>query len=295
VRSALGLKLLGETYQTRVMLALVRIDGCDGLPWPRFRFDVPQYLVALRAAPRLWRIVASLHPEETDEVALGRDAIARYVRLTLGDGPFEVAWASAFSIHRRHAARFASGRVALAGDAAHLNSPVGGQGLNAGIADANVLAAVLTRALREGDGEALLSAYDLERRTAIVKTTEAYTDRATKLMLALPRSWPSPAVRRGGLAPSHPASRPAPDRHRHAAGLSGGGDGANVERGFLPLQKKPESPCVRASCSSSLALLGAAAGSAEAGAQNGVPSSARPRVRASQNQVTFSSTCPRRA
>jgi 2-polyprenyl-6-methoxyphenol hydroxylase-like FAD-dependent oxidoreductase len=208
VRSALGLKLLGETYQTRVMLALVRIDGCDGLPWPRFRFDVPQYLVALRAAPRLWRIVASLHPEETDEVALGRDAIARYVRLTLGDGPFEVAWASAFSIHRRHAARFASGRVALAGDAAHLNSPVGGQGLNAGIADANVLAAVLTRALREGDGEALLSAYDLERRTAIVKTTEAYTDRATKLMLALPRSWRRPLfVAAGWLLRIPPVAR----------------------------------------------------------------------------------------
>jgi 2-polyprenyl-6-methoxyphenol hydroxylase-like FAD-dependent oxidoreductase len=199
VRAALGLKLLGETYETRVMLALVRVDGCDGLPWPRFRFDVPEYLVALRAAPRLWRIVATLPGAESEEIALGRDAIARYVRLTLGDEPFDVEWASAYSIHRRHAAKFASGRVALAGDAAHLNSPVGGQGLNAGIADAKALAATLVRALRDGDGETLLAGYDLERRTAIVKTTEAYTDRATKFVLAVPRSWRKPLFIAAGV------------------------------------------------------------------------------------------------
>jgi 2-polyprenyl-6-methoxyphenol hydroxylase-like FAD-dependent oxidoreductase len=192
VRTALGLRLLGETYETRVMLGLVRIDGCDGLPWPRFRFDVPEYLVALRAAPRVWRIIASLEPGTSDDTALGRDAIARYVRLTLGDEPFDVEWASSFSILRRHAARFASGRVALAGDAAHLNSPVGGQGLNAGIVDANALVATLVRALAQGDGETLLAAYELERRTTIVKTTEVYTDRATKFALALPRSWRRP-------------------------------------------------------------------------------------------------------
>ena len=193
VRAALGLKLLGETYAARVVLALVRVDGCDALPWPRFRFDVPEYLVALRAAPRLWRIVASLPRDRKDEEALARDAIARYVRLTLGDEPFEVEWASVFSIHRRHVARFASGRVALAGDAAHLNSPVGGQGLNSGIADAAALASTLARALRDGEGEALLRAYDEERRAAIVKKTEVYTDRATKFALALPRSWRRPA------------------------------------------------------------------------------------------------------
>ncbi len=198
VRAALGLKLLGETYETRVMLALVRVEGCDGLPWPRFRFDVPEYLVALRAAPRLWRIVATLPAAESEEAALGREEIARYVRLTLGEEPFDVEWASAYSIHRRHAAKFASGRVALAGDAAHLNSPVGGQGLNAGIADANALAATLVRALHDGDGETLLAGYDLERRTAIVKTTEAYTDRATKFALALPHSWRRPLFSAAG-------------------------------------------------------------------------------------------------
>ena len=151
-----------------------------------------------RSVPICLRL-AALPGAESEEIALGRDAIARYVRLTLGDEPFDVEWASAYSIHRRHAAKFASGRVALAGDAAHLNSPVGGQGLNAGIADAKALAATLVRALRDGDGETLLAGYDLERRTAIVKTTEAYTDRATKFVLAVPRSWRKPLFIAAGV------------------------------------------------------------------------------------------------
>ena len=187
VRAKLGLGLEGETYPTRIMLAVVEIeDRRDALPWPRLRFDGPEYLAALRFAPGRWRVIATLPAGESDAGALAQDTIAGYVRATLGDGPFQIEWASAFNIHRRHAPWFAVGRVALAGDSAHLNSPVGGQGLNAGIADAQNLAWKLAHALRGGDAMRLLASYNVERRHAILTSTERFTDRNTKLLLSIP-------------------------------------------------------------------------------------------------------------
>jgi 2-polyprenyl-6-methoxyphenol hydroxylase-like FAD-dependent oxidoreductase len=184
VRGLVGLSLEGETYPTKVMLAVVRIDDArDAQPWPRLRFDTPEYLAALRFAPQRWRIIAALKPGEPDAEALAPAAIARRVAATLGEGPFETEWASTFAIHRRHAARFVVGRVLLAGDAAHLNSPVGAQGLNTGLADAHNLAWKLAHVLRGGDCSALLASYDTERRYAIVRSTERFTDPITKLIL----------------------------------------------------------------------------------------------------------------
>jgi 2-polyprenyl-6-methoxyphenol hydroxylase-like FAD-dependent oxidoreductase len=74
----------------------------------------------------------------------------------LGAGPVEVLWASRFRIQRRASPRFRVGRVLLAGDAAHVHSPVGGLGMNAGIQDAANLAWKLAYALRGGDQERLL-------------------------------------------------------------------------------------------------------------------------------------------
>jgi 2-polyprenyl-6-methoxyphenol hydroxylase-like FAD-dependent oxidoreductase len=184
VRALLGLKLEGETYPNKLMLAVVHIDDeRDALPWPRLRLDTAEYLAALRFAPQRWRVIAALAPGESDAEALAPAAIARRVVATLGAGPFETEWASTFAIHRRRAANFVVGRVLLAGDAAHLNSPVGAQGLNAGIADAHNLVWKLAGALRGGDWIALLASYERERRFAIVNGTERVTDPATKLLL----------------------------------------------------------------------------------------------------------------
>ena len=75
------------------------------------------------------------------------------------------------------------GRVALAGDAAHLNSPVGGQGMNAGIQDSEVLCRCLLQALAEDDPRALES-YERERRESIEQGVNRFSDRLTRLFLA---------------------------------------------------------------------------------------------------------------
>jgi len=199
VRAKLGLALEGETYPTRIMLAVIGIDDArDRLGWPRLRFDGREYLAALRFAPGRWRVIAALSPDESDAEALTHDRIAEHVRATLGEGPFETEWASAFNVHRRRAPRFAVGRIALAGDSAHLNSPVGGQGLNGGIADAHNLAWKLANALRGGDAVRLLASYDVERRNAIATSTERFSDRLTKAMLSVPPGWRRPIFALGG-------------------------------------------------------------------------------------------------
>jgi len=104
----------------------------------------------------------------------------------LGPGPFALVWANTFHIHCRTSPRFRRGRVFLAGDAAHINSPAGGQGMNSGIQDAHNLAWKLARALAGGPAESLLGSYEAERRPVIVGNVDRFTDLLTRGILLAP-------------------------------------------------------------------------------------------------------------
>jgi 2-polyprenyl-6-methoxyphenol hydroxylase-like FAD-dependent oxidoreductase len=86
-----------------------------------------------------------------------------------------------FRIPRREAARFREGRVFLLGDAAHIHSPVGGQGMNMGIQDAFNLAWKLSLVLRKGNNPRLLDSYEAERKP-VDEAVIRQTDRATRLI-----------------------------------------------------------------------------------------------------------------
>jgi hypothetical protein len=125
-----------------------------------------------------------------DEIAEDADLenfLPSRVEALLGSGPFVTPWVSLFRTHARRAPRFRLGRVMLVGDAAHLNSPAGGQGMNAGIADTHNLAWKLVRALRGGDAELLLESYDVERREAIAAHIERFTDGLTRVAMLPPK------------------------------------------------------------------------------------------------------------
>src|SRR5207253_4554013 len=81
---------------------------------------------------------------------------------------------------------FRVGRVVLLGDAAHLNSPAGGQGMNAGIQDCHNLAWKLALVQRGGNAETLLKSYDSERYDAITRSVDVATDRPTKIGILAP-------------------------------------------------------------------------------------------------------------
>lgn len=184
VRERLGWLLEGKTYPTRLMLADVRLpDARNELPWPRARVDGGTLRFALRITPDLWRIISTLRETETEEASVSEAAIAERVGDLFGPGPFASIWASPFHIHCRTSPHFRLGRVLLAGDAAHINSPAGGQGMNSGIQDAHNLAWKLARVLSGGEAEALLASYEAERRPVILQGVDRFTDLLTRAVI----------------------------------------------------------------------------------------------------------------
>lgn len=195
VRDALDLPFEGFTYSLRPMLADIRIDEDDDQAWARVDISGKGYAFAVRIEPGLWRLVdlEAAAPRDLDSVP-DEEVEVQSVRL-LGRRPDGIPWASRFRLHLRAAPRFRVGNVLLAGDAAHVHSPVGGLGMNAGIGDAGNLAWKLAGALDGGHAERLLDSYDTERRAVVVGTVSRFTDILTRLFLQM-----GPVVRRTAFA-----------------------------------------------------------------------------------------------
>lgn len=97
------------------------------------------------------------------------------LRNAFGVEYLELNWLSTYRVHHRAAARFRVGPIFLAGDAAHVHSPVGAQGMNTGVQDAHGLACKLVDVLRRGGTDAALDRYEEERRPValrLVRTTD---------------------------------------------------------------------------------------------------------------------------
>jgi 2-polyprenyl-6-methoxyphenol hydroxylase-like FAD-dependent oxidoreductase len=120
----------------------------------------------------------------------------------------DVVWSSRFRLHHRVADRYRAGRVFLAGDAAHVHSPAGGQGMNTGIQDAMCLADALADVIAGRAGDSRLDRYETVRRP-VAERVVGFTDRMTRMATlhtarrcrvrnaVLSRIAGIPAVRRG--------------------------------------------------------------------------------------------------
>ncbi|MCX4988898.1 MULTISPECIES: FAD-dependent oxidoreductase [unclassified Streptomyces] len=168
VRRALGIGMTGETVDPDSMLvADVRISGLDRDNWHVFppREDTGGFLaICPLAGTEDFQVVAQF-PEGAD-VDLSLDGIRRTVAARSHLSPeavTEVRWASDFRPRAALADRFRAGRVFLAGDAAHIHSPAGGQGLNTSVQDAYNLGWKLGAVLRGEAHESLLDTYEEER------------------------------------------------------------------------------------------------------------------------------------
>jgi 3-(3-hydroxy-phenyl)propionate hydroxylase len=128
-----------------------------------------------------------------DEGALTRPEAmqARLKRFLPIAGDFEICGSNLYAVHQRVAKAFRVGRAILAGDAAHVNSPIGGMGLNSGVHDAFNLAEKLIRILRGEADETELDRYERQRRHIAVQHTQAQTIRNKRLLEER-----DPAVRR---------------------------------------------------------------------------------------------------
>lgn len=180
VRERLGWELVGKTYPTRLMLAdIVFDDPAFAPPWPVIARFESGFVAALRVDSRRWRLLGTLGKK----VDLDEPGVKQRAQTLFGGQSYSLEWSSEFHIHCRTSPHFRAQRVFLVGDAAHINSPVGGQGMNSGIHDAHNLAWKLARALSAATRPELLDSYEAERRPQVVKNVAARTDLATQLML----------------------------------------------------------------------------------------------------------------
>lgn len=123
-----------------------------------------------------WRAVFPAPADETDEEAMSDAAVHRRLsRLSEhGDPAADVVHRKTYRVHQRVAASFRSGRVFLAGDAAHVNNPIGGLGLNCGIHDAVEFAAAVTEVDRGAD-DVRLDLYERRRRELNIEFVQQQT------------------------------------------------------------------------------------------------------------------------
>jgi 3-(3-hydroxy-phenyl)propionate hydroxylase len=170
VRKWLGIEFDGFTYPESFLTLSTAYPIEKHLPWlsdVNYVADPPNWCVLLRV-PGLWRI---LLPQSDDASAADMLSDARkdkVFRDLLGpDAPvIKTEHRTVYRVHQRVAKSFREGRVILAGDAAHLNNPLGGFGMNSGIHDAWNLKDKLIAILQDkGDADALLDLYERQRRT----------------------------------------------------------------------------------------------------------------------------------
>lgn len=198
----------GAAYPIRPVLADARVpDERDELPWPRLHNERRGVTFAVRLRPGLWRIARLDGGELGRAEEVPNEEVAELAGTVLGTGSVEAAWASRYRIHRRGSPHFRVGPVLLAGDAAHVHPPLGGQGMNAGIHDAANLAWKLAQALSgRGDVERLLESYDVERQS-VASSVSWWANLNTRLFLQTPLAVRTGMLRLGPLLLAIPALR----------------------------------------------------------------------------------------
>lgn len=132
-----------------------------------------------------WRVVGILAPALRDRPDLDFEAVVPSIRQQAGERlAFQAcSWFSTYRIHHRRAARFRVGRCFLLGDAAHVHSPVGAQGMNTGLQDAANLGWKLARVAQGRAAPALLDSYEAERIPVADRLLDT-TDRAFRVIVS---------------------------------------------------------------------------------------------------------------
>lgn len=181
VRKWVGTEFDGFTYPEKFLCYTTNEPlerRIENLAYVNYVSDPEEWMVLLRV-PSLWRVLVPAEMEQPDVVLLGDAKKNDVFDRLLGDGERIVTeHRTIYRVHQRVAKSFLHGRVMLIGDAAHLNNPIGGFGMNSGIHDAFNLGEKLVRIYRHGaDADAELKAFDTQRRRTTHEFTQAQTIR----------------------------------------------------------------------------------------------------------------------
>lgn len=216
VREAAAIRFRGEAYGESFVLADVRMDWPLGAKEVSLFFSPAGMVVVAPLPDGSFRIVATMddapeHPEiaAIQQLLDARGPETRPCRIR------DVVWSSRFRVHHRLADSYRRGPFLLMGDAAHVHSPAGGQGMNTGLVDAIVLGNALTRVIRGYATDAVLDDYSRLRRMAAQEVLPL-TARLTRVATVR-----SPAGRKSRNLILRLLNRSAPFKNKLSMGLSG--------------------------------------------------------------------------
>lgn len=215
VRQAAEIEFVGFTYPERFVKIGSDFDFLDAgqaLCIRNFFSDPDEWCNLFKVngygPPGIWRTVFPTRVDETDEECLSDEGIqGRLQKFFPKDGDYYIIYAGIYHVHQRVVETFRKGRVLVAGDAAHVNNPIGGLGMNGGIHDAVALAEKLA-AVIDGAPEDLLDLYSRQRHKAQMDGVQATSIANKKLMEAK-----DPQVR-GKQLDDVRRTADDPDRHR---------------------------------------------------------------------------------
>ena len=170
VRTELKLGFSGKTYEDRFLLFATDLNmqpHFPGIGPVAYLFDPAEWAIVMQL-PAITRLVFRLRDDEDAAEAQAEDNVRARIAGLVGDGAAcTVSGVWVYHIHQRVTERFRVANVLLAGDAAHINNPTGGMGMNSGVHDAWYLANALEAALRKNDDEQLERYAELRRRVAV--------------------------------------------------------------------------------------------------------------------------------
>lgn len=169
VRHSLGIDFAGETYPERFLVLSTSFDLRT--LWPDIAYvnyvSHPLNWHALLRTPDHWRITMPIRDESDVQMLADPLLLQRKARNVLGiDLDLPIVHANIYNVHRRVAASFVAANCVLVGDAAHVNNPTGGLGMNSGILDAHFLAPAVAATMR-GDSRALTDYGERQRHLAL--------------------------------------------------------------------------------------------------------------------------------
>ncbi|MFW5634504.1 MAG: FAD-dependent oxidoreductase, partial [Erythrobacter sp.] len=181
VRKWLGTEFHGFTYPEKFLCFTTTEpleEHIKGLCHVNYVSDPEEWMVLLRV-PSLWRVLVPADMDTSDDVLLADAKKNDVFERLIGRGQeVETHHRTIYRVHQRVAKSFLDRRVALIGDAAHLNNPIGGFGMNSGIHDAFNLATRLLRVYKHGaDATDELDAFERQRRTTTHEFIQAQTIR----------------------------------------------------------------------------------------------------------------------
>ena len=184
-RKTLDIGFPGFTYPELFMVVSTTDEITEAVPdmCPVAYITDPEEWCAIIRAPEMWRFLIPTDSNMTEEELLNGEFLeSRIQGFAPKDGKYTISHSTLYPVNQRVAETYRKGRVLLAGDAAHVNNPLGGMGMNGGVHDGVNVSQKLVEILNEGASDELLDLYDRQRRPIAIEYVQAHTIRNKKIM-----------------------------------------------------------------------------------------------------------------